>query len=347
MSLIGLPPQPAGVAWPTQGLAGRRARPATAARVREARRLRLHAGSPDPTSARPMPWWSSRTDGWCSSATPRASGRTRPIRPGRWPRASPRPWSASRWATAGSTSTPPADVPEWRGAGRSAPRHHPRPLAAHVQRPGLRRGLSPRPGRRTSSPCCSARARTTSPHFAAAFPLEHEPGQILVLFQRHDQHRLARRRHRAPTPSAPTSKPSCAGACSSRSACAAPIPKFDAAGTFIGSSFCFCQRPRLRPLRPALPARRHVGRRTPVARRLGRLRPHPDLAAAGGPRAATAPIGGWTSPAPAASRPTAMTASSSPCVPDLDLIMVRHGATPLARRQAPRAWLGELIGRFR
>jgi len=26
---------------------------------------------------------------------------------------------------------------------------------------------------------------------------------------------------------------------------------------------------------------------------------------------------------------------------------VRHGATPLARQEAPRAWLGDLIGRFR
>jgi hypothetical protein len=29
------------------------------------------------------------------------------------------------------------------------------------------------------------------------------------------------------------------------------------------------------------------------------------------------------------------------------MVVVRHGATPLARQEAPRAWLGELIERFR
>ena len=51
-------------------------------------------------------------------------------------------------------------------------------------------------------------------------------------------------------------------------------PEFDEAGTWVASSYLRATRTRLRPLRAALPARRHVGRRPPPAGRLGGLRPH-------------------------------------------------------------------------
>jgi CubicO group peptidase (beta-lactamase class C family) len=35
------------------------------------------------------------------------------------------------------------------------------------------------------------------------------------------------------------------------------------------------------------------------------------------------------------------------CVPDLDLVLVRHGATPLDKKEALKAWVGELIDCFR
>ena len=51
-------------------------------------------------------------------------------------------------------------------------------------------------------------------------------------------------------------------------------PEFDEAGTWVGFVLPPRHRARLGPLRTALPARRHVGRRARPAGRLGGLRPH-------------------------------------------------------------------------
>ena len=51
-------------------------------------------------------------------------------------------------------------------------------------------------------------------------------------------------------------------------------PEFDEAGTWVASSYLRASGARLRPLRAALPARRHVGRRAHPPVRLGGLRAH-------------------------------------------------------------------------
>ena len=70
--------------------------------------------------------------------------------------------------------------------------------------------------------------------------------------------------------------------------------------------------PRLRPLRPALPARRHVGRRPPAARGMGRLMPAPGSRRTPRTPAPTAPTGGaWPATRSAPSGPRATRASPS------------------------------------
>ena len=124
------------------------------------------------------------------------------------------------------------------------------------------------------------------------------------------------------------------------------IPKFDDAGTFIGSSYCFCTardfaRFGLLYLRDGVWDGRRIlpegwvdYGRTPTWQQPTEWGPygaHWWLELAGpGSFSANGYAGQYTVVAP-----------------DLDMVVVRHGQTPLARREAPAAWLAELIGIFR
>jgi CubicO group peptidase (beta-lactamase class C family) len=127
---------------------------------------------------------------------------------------------------------------------------------------------------------------------------------------------------------------------------ASATPKFDAAGTFIGSSYCFCTardfaRFGLLYLRDGV----WDGRRilppgwVDYARTETWAQPNDD-----GPYGAhwCLGLGG-----PGSFSANGYDGQYTVVVPDLDMVVVRHGATPLARKEAPKAWLGELIGRFR
>lgn len=126
-----------------------------------------------------------------------------------------------------------------------------------------------------------------------------------------------------------------------------PIPKFDAAGTFIGSSYCFCTardfaRFGLLYLRDGvwegkrlLPEGWVDYARTPTFQQPGvidgKYGAHWWLDGAGpGTFSANGYDGQYTL-----------------LVPDLDLILVRHGATPLDRKDELKAWVGEVVGTFR
>ena len=123
-------------------------------------------------------------------------------------------------------------------------------------------------------------------------------------------------------------------------------PKFDAAGTFIGSSYCFCTardfarfgllylRDGVWEGRRILPSGWVDYARTPTWQQ-----PTED-----GPYGAHwwLGLGG-----PGSFSANGFDGQYTVVVPDLDMVVVRHGATPLARQQAPRVWLGELIERFR
>ncbi|WP_312160532.1 serine hydrolase [Phenylobacterium sp.] len=126
-----------------------------------------------------------------------------------------------------------------------------------------------------------------------------------------------------------------------------PKPKFDAAGTFIGSSFCYASardfarfgllylRDGVWDGRRLLPEGWVDYARTPTYQQEGavegRYGAHWWLDIAGpGSFSANGYDGQYTV-----------------LVPDLDLILVRHGATPLEKKDALKAWVGEAVDCFR
>ena len=126
-----------------------------------------------------------------------------------------------------------------------------------------------------------------------------------------------------------------------------PIPKFDKAGTFIGSSYCYASardfaRFGLLYLRGGvwegqrlLPEGWVDYARTPTFQQdgvtEGRYGAHWWLDIAGpGSFSANGYDGQYTV-----------------LVPDLDLILVRHGATPLDKKDALKAWVGQAVDCFR
>jgi CubicO group peptidase (beta-lactamase class C family) len=126
-----------------------------------------------------------------------------------------------------------------------------------------------------------------------------------------------------------------------------PIPKFDAAGTFIGSSYCFATahdfarfglfylRGGIWEGRQLLPAGWVDYARTPTFQQPdvaeGRYGAHWWLDIAG----------------PGSFSANGYDGQFTVLVPDLDLILVRHGATPLDKKDALRAWVGDVVNCFR
>jgi len=125
-----------------------------------------------------------------------------------------------------------------------------------------------------------------------------------------------------------------------------PIPKFDAAGTFIGSSYCFCSardfaRFGLLYLRDGvwdgqrlLPEGWVDYARTPTFQQ---------------PGAADLGYGAhwWLGMAgPGSFSANGYDGQFTVCVPDLDLVLVRHGRSE-AQKDALKAWMAEVIGSFR
>ncbi len=125
-----------------------------------------------------------------------------------------------------------------------------------------------------------------------------------------------------------------------------PIPKFDKAGTFIGSSYCFCSardfaRFGLLYLRDGLWDGRRIlpegwvdYARTPTFQQPGaaemRYGAHWWL-----------DIGG-----PGSFSANGYDGQFIVCVPDLDLVVVRHGRSE-AQKEAVKAWIGKAVDCFR
>jgi len=125
------------------------------------------------------------------------------------------------------------------------------------------------------------------------------------------------------------------------------IPKFDAAGTFIGSSFCFCTardfarfgllylRDGVWEGRRLLPEGWVDYARTPTWQQ---------------PETTDDPYGAhwWLGIGGEGSfSANGYDGQYTVCVPDLDLVLVRHGATPLEKKDELKAWVGEVIQCFR
>lgn len=130
---------------------------------------------------------------------------------------------------------------------------------------------------------------------------------------------------------------------------ASPIPKFDEAGTFIGSSFCFATardfarfgtlylRDGVWDGRRILPEGWVDYARTPTAQPPGAAESEGRYGAhwwldLGGPGSFSA---------------NGYDGQYTVCVPDLDLVLVRHGATPLDKKDELKRWIGEVVDCFR
>ena len=196
----------------------------------------------------------------------------------------------------------------------------------------------------TSSRCCTA-ADTYMAAFAAGFPLVHEPGSP-----------------EAYNYSSGTSNLTCAaaqfvvggGEAGMRAFLAdelfTPIgmsnvrADFDDAGTFVASSYVYATPPRLRPVRPALSARR---RRTAsaswpkVGSTMDVRRSRPTR------RTSTGRTGGPTTTTSGRSARTSFEGQRIVCVPALDLVLVRLGRTHADRGPTLDAHLMEIVNLFR
>ncbi|MFL5298591.1 MAG: serine hydrolase domain-containing protein [Phenylobacterium sp.] len=127
---------------------------------------------------------------------------------------------------------------------------------------------------------------------------------------------------------------------------ASPIPKFDAAGTFIGSSYCFCTARDFARFgllylsdgvwdgRRLLPEGWVDYARTPTFQQ---------------PGADADPYGAhwWLGlGGPGSFSANGYDGQFTVCVPDLDLVLVRHGVSE-AQKDAVKPWIGEIVDCFR
>jgi CubicO group peptidase (beta-lactamase class C family) len=346
MSLPPLPPQPAGVAWPTQdwpvgeppaGLATTRfgalvdqafAAPSTE-RLGETHALVIVQGGrlvferygdgfgPDKT----YPSWSkAKSITHALVGLARGDGRIDPAAP--------------------------ADVPEWREPG------DPRGAITLDQLLRMSSGLQwveeylrDRPSDVIAM--LFGEGKDDVAGFAAGFPLAHEPGRFFY-YSSGTTNLVSRALSRALDAFDPDLEAYMRRRLFEPLGMTSPIPKFDAAGTFIGSSYCFASardfarfgllylRDGVWEGRSLLPEGWVDYARTPTWQQPGgeadgRYGAHWWLDIAGpGSFSANGYDGQYTV-----------------CVPDLDLVLVRHGATPLDKKDELKAWIGEVVDSFR
>jgi CubicO group peptidase (beta-lactamase class C family) len=183
--------------------------------------------------------------------------------------------------------------------------------------------------------------------FAAKFPLAHAPGSHWY-YSSGTTNIVARALGRAIGKSGPEFEAFMRERLFDPLGMASPVPKFDAAGTFIGSSFCFATardfarfgllylRDGVWDGRRLLPEGWVDYARTPTFQQAdpsidSRYGAHwwLDL---GGPGSFSA---------------NGYDGQYTVCVPDLDLVLVRHGATALELKDPLQAWVGDVVGCFR
>lgn len=179
-------------------------------------------------------------------------------------------------------------------------------------------------------------------HYAASLPLEHEPGTYWSYASGTTNIVARAAAHAAGGDLKPYMWDRLFGPLGMTS----PIPKFDEAGTFIGSSYCFCSardfaRFGLLYLRDGLwdgerllPEGWVDYARTPTWQQEGaenRYGTHWWLDVAG---AGSFSANGYDG-------------QYIVLAPDLDLILVRNGATPLDKKDALKVWAGQVAGAFR
>ena len=128
-----------------------------------------------------------------------------------------------------------------------------------------------------------------------------------------------------------------------------PIPKFDAAGTFIGSSISASPAPAISPVSGCSISVMACGRVAACCRRAGLTTPARRPSSSPAPTSARRiwRLQWWLDIAgPGSFSANGYDGQFTVCVPDLDLILVRHGASE-AQKLAVKAWIADVIDCFR
>ena len=238
----------------------------------------------------------------------------------------------------------PADVPEWQGSG------DPRRAITLDQLLRMSSGLGFREDYVPEHPSdviemLWGAGKEDVAHFAASFALEHEPGSFWS-YASGTTNIVSRCAARAANAFGADFERFMRERLFGPLGMTSPIPKFDKAGTFIGSSFCYCT-PRdfarfgLLYLRDGvwegkrlLPEGWVDYARTPTWQQAGAESPygaHWWLGLAGdGSFSANGYEGQYTV-----------------VIPDLDMVIVRNGKTSLEMKENPKKWIADIADCFR
>ncbi|HEX4197896.1 MAG TPA: serine hydrolase [Caulobacteraceae bacterium] len=343
MSLVPLPPQPAGVGWPTRAWPTGELAKAVAGPVQA---MVDYAFGPE----------SAPDLGETHALAIVQGGRLVLERyaDGHGPEQTNPSWSKAKSITQALVGiavgdgrldvAAPADVPEWAGAGD--PRGQITPDLLLRMSSGLAFVEDYEPDHPSDViAMLFGEGKDDVAHYAAAKPLAHAPGAFWY-YSSGTSNIVSRCLSRAVDAFGADLEAFMRRRLFEPLGMASAQPKFDAAGTFIGSSYCFCTardfaRFGLLYLRDGVWEGRRIlppgwvdYARTPTWQQ-----PTED-----GPYGAHwwLGVGG-----PGSFSANGYAGQYTIVVPDLDMVVVRNGDTPLDRRQAIRAWMGELVDRFR
>jgi CubicO group peptidase (beta-lactamase class C family) len=238
----------------------------------------------------------------------------------------------------------PADVPEWRRAG------DPRGAITLDQLLRMSSGLAFNEQYRPEAPSdvvemLFGRGQDDVAGFAAAFPLAHAPDTAWS-YASGTTNIVARCAARALGVAGPGFEAFMRSRLFEPLGMKSPVPKFDTAGTFIGSSFCFCT-PRDFARFGLLYARDGIwaGERLLPEGWVDYART--KTPASGGPEGAYGAHWWLETAGPGSFSANGYDGQYIGIVPELDLIVVRNGRTPLDSKDALAAWLARLVETFR
>lgn len=238
----------------------------------------------------------------------------------------------------------PADVPEWRGDARAAITLD-QLLRMSSGLKWLEEYLPDQPSDVIAM--LFGEGKDDVAGFAAGFPLAHEPGSHWY-YSSGTTNIVVRALGRALGAQGEAFEAFMRARLFDPIGMRSPVPKFDAAGTFIGSSFCFCTardfarfgllylRDGMWDGRRVLPEGWADYARTPTFQQ-----DDPSIDSRYGAHW-WLDFGG-----PGSFSANGYDGQFTVCVPDLDLVLVRHGATPLDLKDQLKAWIGDVVGCFR
>ncbi len=236
-----------------------------------------------------------------------------------------------------------ADVPEWRGDGRAAITLD-QLLRMSSGLEWIEVYLRDRPS--DVIEMLFGRGKEDVAGFAASFPLAHAPGSHMA-YSSGTTNIVSRCAALALGATGPGFEAWMRERLFAPLGMTSPIPRFDATGTFIGSSFCFCTprdfarfgllylRDGVWEGRRLLPEGWVDYARTPTRRQ---------------PDAADGPYGAhwWLDTAgPGSFSANGYDGQYIGVVPELDLVIVRNGVTPLEKKDALAAWLQAVVSAMR